>query len=198
MKQKKKSRLFTFICSLLPGTAEMYMGFMKNGVSLMLLFFISFSPIILYGGLDFLMPISVVIWFFGFFHARNIANMDDQDFMIMEDRYIWEEFSDLNWGKVSNKTARKWIAAILIIIGVAQLWDYFSDIVYRLVPEGYWDEFYPAFSNIPQVVISILLVVIGIRLILGKKRELDSTDGEIKNVADIAQIEDKSLNSKEA
>ena len=42
MKQKKKSRFLTFIFSFLPGAAEMYMGFMKNGFSLMMIFFLSF------------------------------------------------------------------------------------------------------------------------------------------------------------
>ena len=42
MVQKKKNKTFTFLCSFLPGAAEMYMGFMKNGLTLMLLFFASF------------------------------------------------------------------------------------------------------------------------------------------------------------
>ena len=199
MKQKKKNRFFTFIFSLLPGAAEMYMGFMKNGFSLMLLFFVSISPILIYGGLDFLMPIGVAIWFYGFFHARNYAGMDDQSFEAMEDNYAWEEFSDIKWNRLSGKTAKKWIAAVLIIIGTAQLWDYFSEIIYRFIPDGYWDSFYPAFSNIPQVVVSVLLVVIGVRMVIGKKKELDTvTEEVVKPVAEIAQIEDKSLDSKEA
>ena len=36
---KKKSGFWTFVFSLLPGAAEMYMGFMKMGISLMGLFF---------------------------------------------------------------------------------------------------------------------------------------------------------------
>ena len=35
MKQQKKGKFFTFIFSFIPGAAEMYMGFMKQGVSLM-------------------------------------------------------------------------------------------------------------------------------------------------------------------
>ena len=38
MKTKKKNRFLTFCFSMLPGAAEMYMGFMKTGVSLMSLF----------------------------------------------------------------------------------------------------------------------------------------------------------------
>ena len=199
MKQKKKNRFFTFIFSFLPGAAEMYMGFMKNGFSLMLFFLLPFALIVIYGGLDFLMPICAVVWFYGFFHARNYAGMDDMTFDAMTDKYIWEEFSDLNFSKVSAKTAKKWIAAALIVIGAALIWDYFSGILYRLIPEGYWDDIYPALSNIPQVVISILMVIVGIRMVVGKKKELDTTsDADVKPIADIAQIEDKSLNSKEA
>jgi len=175
------------------------MGFMKNGFSLMLCFLLPFALIVIYGGLDFLMPICAVMWFYGFFHARNYAGMDDMTFDAMTDKYIWEEFSDLNFSKVSGKTAKKWIAAALIVIGAALIWDYFSGILYRLIPEGYWDDIYPALSNIPQVVISILMVIVGIRMVVGKKKELDTTsDVDVKPIADIAQIEDKSLNSKEA
>ena len=199
MKQKKKNRFFTFIFSFLPGAAEMYMGFMKNGFSLMLCFLLPFALIVIYGGLDFLMPICAVMWFYGFFHARNYAGMDDMTFDAMTDKYIWEEFSDLNFSKVSAKTAKKWIAAALIVIGAALIWDYCSGRLYRLIPEGYWDDIYPALSNIPQVVISILMVIVGIRMVVGKKKELDTTsDADVKPIADIAQIEDKSLNSKEA
>ena len=199
MKQKKKNRFFTFIFSFLPGAAEMYMGFMKNGFSLMLCFLFPFALIVIYGGLDFLMPICAVMWFYGFFHARNYAGMDDMTFDAMTDKYIWEEFSDLNFSKVSGKTVKKWIAAALIVIGAALIWDYFSSILYRLIPEGYWDDIYPALSNIPQVVISILMVIVGIRMIIGKKKELDdSSEVEVKPLADIAQIEDKNPHSKEA
>ena len=199
MKQKKKNRFFTFIFSFLPGAAEMYMGFMKSGFSLMLFFLLPFALIVIYGGLDFLMPICAVMWFYGFFHARNYAGMDDQSFEAMTDRYIWEEFSDLNFNEVSGKTVKKWIAAALIVIGAAMIWDYFSGILYRLIPEGYWDDIYPALSNIPQVVISILMVIVGVRMIIGKKKELDITsETTSKPMADIAKIEDKSLDSKEA
>ncbi len=199
MKQKKKNRFFTLIFSFLPGAAERYMGFMKSGFSLMLFFLLPFALITIYGGLDFLMPICVVMWFYGFFHARNYAGLDDQSFEAMTDKYIWEEFSDLNFSKVSGKVVKKWIAAALIVIGAAMIWDYFSGILYRLIPEGYWDAIYPALSNIPQVVISILMVIVGIRMIIGKKKELDITsETTAKPMADIAQIEEKSLDSKEA
>ena len=71
MKQKKKNKFFTFIFSLLPGAAEMYMGFMKNGLSMMVMFFISFVPMILFDYMEFMMLLSIVLWFYGFFYAMN-------------------------------------------------------------------------------------------------------------------------------
>ena len=41
MKPTKKNNFFTFIFSFLPGAAEMYMGFMKNGFSILAIFFIA-------------------------------------------------------------------------------------------------------------------------------------------------------------
>ena len=73
MKQKKKNKFFTFIFSLLPGAAEMYMGFMKNGLSMMIIFFITFLPMAAFNSMEFMMLLSAVVWFYGFFHARNSA-----------------------------------------------------------------------------------------------------------------------------
>ena len=41
MKQRKKNKLLTLFFSFIPGAAEMYMGFMKQGLSLMALMAVS-------------------------------------------------------------------------------------------------------------------------------------------------------------
>ena len=66
MKQKRKNRFFTFIFSCLPGAAEMYMGFMKNGLTLMIFFFLSFVPIVFFSSFEFLMALGLVICFLDF------------------------------------------------------------------------------------------------------------------------------------
>ena len=38
MKPRKKNNFFTLVCSFCPGAAEMYMGFMKSGLSLLVVF----------------------------------------------------------------------------------------------------------------------------------------------------------------
>ena len=186
MKQKRKNRFFTFIFSCLPGAAEMYMGFMKNGVTLMICFFLSFVPMLFFRSLDFLMALGVVIWFFGFFHARNFAGMSDAEFDAMEDKYIWEEFPEIGNIRIANTTVKKCIAAVLIILGCGQLWNYFSGIIYNMIPQNIWSDIYPVIEGIPSVVIAILFVAVGVFMIRGKKKELDiAPTVEVQRIAEI-------------
>ena len=186
MKQKRKNRFFTFIFSCLPGAAEMYMGFMKNGLTLMIFFFLSFVPIVFFSSFEFLMALGLVIWFFGFFHARNYASMTDAEFDAMEDRYIWEEFPELGNIWIANTTVKKVIAAILIILGCGQLWRYFSGIIYNLIPQNIWREIYPVVDGIPSVAIALLFITVGVLMVRGKKRELDiAPTVEIQRISEI-------------
>jgi hypothetical protein len=186
MKQKRKNRFFTFIFSCLPGAAEMYMGFMKNGLTLMIFFFLSFVPIVFFSSFEFLMALGLVIWFFGFFHARNYASMTDAEFDSMEDRYIWEEFPELGNIRIANTTVKRVIAAILIILGCGQLWRYFSGIIYNLIPQNIWREIYPVVEGIPSVAIALLFITVGVLMVRGKKRELDiAPTVEIQRISEI-------------
>ena len=186
MKQKRKNRFFTFIFSLLPGAAEMYMGFLKNGLTLMVLFFLSFVPMVFFSSLEFLMALGVVIWFFGFFHARNYASMTDAEFDAMEDKYIWEEFPEFRNVKIANTTVKKVIAGILILLGCGQLWNYFSSVLFHMIPDALWDTVYPIVREIPQFVFAVLFIAIGIHMIKGKKRLLDAAPSvEVQRIAEI-------------
>lgn len=174
MKQQKKSKFFTFIFSFIPGAAEMYMGFMKQGFSLMALFVVCLAvPLAIPGGILAILALSaVLVWFYAFFHARNLAAMVMDEFNALEDCFIWEGFLEEKNFRISSPTLRKWGAAILIVLGAVILWDNFSSIVYNLIPQRYWNELYPIIDRIPQVVIALLIIMIGFRLMAGKKEEL--------------------------
>ena len=60
--QKQKRGFWLFIFSLIPGAGEMYMGFKKQGISIMLLFWgaIALASITGLGWLAMFLP---VIWF---------------------------------------------------------------------------------------------------------------------------------------
>lgn len=172
MKQKK-GKFFTFIFSFLPGAAEMYMGFMKSGISIMAIFFFSIiipSVLMLSDAFAFL---AILIWFCGFFHARNLAACSEEVFQSLPDEFIWESFTNGRKLPISNPALRKWGAGILIFCGVILLWQNISSMIYRLIPESMWVHLAPLVDRIPQTAVAILIIIIGIKMIMGKKEELD-------------------------
>ena len=170
---KKKSGFFTFIFSLFPGAAEMYMGFMKMGVSLMGLF-LGLFVLASFFGVGILAVIDVVVWFYSFFHANNLRAMDDEDFYALEDEYLFhfggqeQEF----WNKMVVSRYRKLIAVVLILIGISVLWNNFLDLLYIMIPNFMWDVIYQVSYRIPQVILGIGIIAAGVYMIRGKKKEL--------------------------
>lgn len=178
MKPKKKNKFFTFLCSFLPGAAEMYMGFMKMGISLLAVFFASFALPALIHASDVFICLTFVIWIFGFFHARNLATTDEQEFEKIQDQFIWEKYTEGKSVNFSGKKERKVIAWILILIGATILWHNFKDLMYRLIPDVLWETCYPVVSNIPGTIVAVLIIYIGIKLIAGKKQALGLEEKE--------------------
>ncbi len=175
MKQRKKNNLFTFFCSFIPGAAEMYMGFMKMGFSIMAIFTISIMIPIIFN-LEILLCIPVLIWFFAFFHARNIATCDNETFLSLEDKWIWESFISIERVPSLNRVYQKWFAIILIIVGFGSLLNNCMNMIYNLIPDNLWNVLYPIVNQIPKIFISIVLIVIGMKMIRGKKEQIDGKE----------------------
>ena len=172
MRPKKKNKFYTFILSFMPGAAEMYMGFMKKGVSMMGIFLLCIIiPIFLNSGI--LAATSVLVWCYSFFHARNLAACDDMEFEELKDDYVWTPFTNETNIRLSNPSLRKWGATVMILFGVIMLWQNFSELIYRFIPESLWDMLAPIVQRVPEVVIAFILIYAGLHMIKGKKEELD-------------------------
>lgn len=175
----KKSRFWTFIFSLIPGAGEMYMGFFRHGISVMALFFltITVSAFINIGPLLFLLPI---IWFYSFFHVHNLKNMPDEEFYALEDDFILPlkgtSYDNINVD-VLIKKYRKPLAIILIIIGLTILWRNLISLLDYIMPNFLTNFLWEFSYQIPQAIIGILILLLGLYLITGKKRELDDKQG---------------------
>lgn len=169
MKAKKKNRFLTFCFSFLPGAGEMYMGFMRMGVSLMIAFFLMiFIPVVLM--IDGLVSFAVVIWFYGFFHVNHLASLSDEEFAQIEDTYLFE-MDALTGGKDFVQKYHKWIAGGLIIAGICLLWNTATDLMFVRFPAIY--EMMSIVGNyVPRVLIAVVIIVIGINMIRGKKKQL--------------------------
>lgn len=177
---RKKNGFLTFIFSLLPGAGEMYMGFMKQGVSLMGAFFllIFLASWLNMGPLLFVLP---VLWCYGFFHVHNLRGMPDEEFYAVEDDYLFHLEQALPKGTGTNKKYRNMLAIVFIVIGTAVLCDNLSQVIRWCLP-SYLVNYYRSFVNmVPQMACGVLLIIGGIWLIRGKKEELDNMEFNVMN-----------------
>lgn len=165
---RKKSGFLTFCFSLIPGAGEMYMGFMKQGISIMAFFWllIFLAAFFSMGPLLFILPI---LWCYSFFNVHNIRGMSDEEFYALEDDYLFHLNENAFWGRLKGKQSNL-LAVVLIIIGVVIMWNRLADYFRWLLPDSiYWY----IMDDIPQLLIAVLLIWCGIYLIRGKKKQLD-------------------------
>ena len=80
--------------------------------------------------------------------------------------------------KISGKTGRKWFAVLLIVFGCGILWSSFRNIFFQFIPDELWEMLYPVINRIPETILAIVIIFIGIRMILGKKEELNGEADE--------------------
>lgn len=183
--RKKKNRFILFWLSLMPGAGEMYLGFMKMGLSLLVMFILG---IIVASELQMgiLALIPIVVWIYGFFHANNLGGLDDETFYGMEDRYlgiIYEE--EMNIFKSTASGKYKKVAAILmILVGFNLLFHVVTDIVKGIFYSLGYEDFYLQMAwfidrvggDAIRVVIGVVIIWFGFSLIRGKKKEIESSE----------------------
>lgn len=167
----KKNRFYTFCFSLLPGAGEMYLGFMKMGLSLMSIFF----GIVCIGAILELTPLiflAIISWFYSFFHVHNLISLPDEEFYAIEDEYLFfDKYSSFDLNLVNG--LRKIIAACLIFVGIILLWNGVLDAIYNYIPAYMYSILNDITYRIPKILFGIVIIYIGIRMIRGKKNALD-------------------------
>jgi len=151
----------------------MYMGFMKMGLSLMGLFAVTLA---IAGTLDLgaVLLLSVVIWFYGFFHAHNLAGLEEDKFRAVEDDYLFH-MSSFSRGKEFISFYRKAVAAVLIFLGAVMLWDVICRFTLDYVQLP--DELNSVISGmndvLPRIIISVAIIILGVHMIKGKKKDVE-------------------------
>ncbi len=186
---RKKTGFFTFIFSLFPGCGETYLGFYKNGVSMMLTAF-ALIGVSMFSSTGFLMVFFPVLWFYSFCHVHNLVALSDEEFYAVEDRYIYDLPDDSLKGVFKTAKMRTYIGVACIVVGVCALWNTLESLLRRTFEDSFYDYYIaPFFDYVPQVLIGGVVVALGVILIKGKKKELDE--------AETQRIEDKNVNSGE-
>lgn len=169
--RKKKNGFMTFIFSFIPGCAEMYWGYMKNGVSILALFCASVFLSGIFGNGAFML-LAVVMYAYAFFHARNMAHMSDEEFAETEDAYLISE-EMLKKAGITGKKYHRFLAAVLIVCGCWFLLDtglYLLRNIFPAIQDAVW----MIQNSISKIFAAAILIGIGIRLIRGKKEQEDA------------------------
>lgn len=168
----KKNGFFTFIFSLLPGAGEMYMGFMKRGISTMAVFFLVIA-LSVWSGIGPFMFVLPIVWFYSFFTVHNLRSLPDDEFFAIEDNFIFNFDGDKDKALFLAKKYKNIIAIFLIIVGVSNLWDNLNHTFADLLPSPFSSFIRSLSYYAPQSLISFAIIALGVYLIRGKKKELD-------------------------
>ena len=196
--QKKKSRFWLFIWSLVPGAGHMYLGFMKMGISLMLGFMILIAVAAL-TNLGVLAIFPIALYIYSFFHANNLGALSDAEFYSIQDQYLlgMEGLDSIEKIRVSiSQKYRKVAAFILIAIGAVMLWNMGFDMLVDIFEWNGWNNYYLrqvsyfVSDQLPRVVIAIAVIWIGISLIRGKKVEYIEDEQDTAGKRDITNEQD--------
>lgn len=171
-----KNGFLLFIASCLSGCGQMYQGYMKRGVSLLLSFFlvIFVSTYFYLGTLALFLP---VIWLYAFFDSYALRSQLSAG-TAPEDAFLFglSDMDSKRLGALLHKR-HSLIGWVLVILGAYMLYDmlmgqlsglffgWFGEWLYSLLRYG-----------LPRVVITVLVILLGLWFIRGPKAKAPIED----------------------
>lgn len=112
----KKNGFFTFIFSFIPGAGQMYQGYMKRGLSIMIAFVLLGCGTVecfdLFG-----LGVILTIIAYSFFDTFNIRNMSIEERENKKDEYVWNNLDGIIPEGFKTKK-NKFLGVLLILIGL--------------------------------------------------------------------------------
>ena len=172
---KQKKGFLVFLCSLIPGAGELYMGFFQKGLSIMILFWSIFA-LCSATGMGWSLMFLPILWFYSFFDVHNLKSLSEEEFYSMQDAPILYMNTFITDKRSFLKKYRYVVAVFFIIFGICLLWQSFSGILLNLLPPAIAAILKRITYYLPQAFFSVLLIGAGICLILGKRKELNEDE----------------------
>lgn len=184
--QLKKNKFLTVLFAIHPGVSQMYQGLMKKGISMMIIFY----GIIAAAATLYLPIIAIaipILWFYSFFDAINRINYTVDELKAVEDKFFMLDI-DTNGSKTIKLFKNKhlfigWgllIVGIYVILNITIFSDY--DLMNRIFGENATYYLREIKYMIPQMIIPIVCLVIGIKLIMGGKNKKSKSEIENTNI----------------
>ncbi len=178
---KKKNGFVAFICSLIQGAGEMYLGFMKEGLSIMCL---AYAMFVTGAWIDasWLACSVVILWFYSLFNVHNKVSLPDEEFYTLEDNYLFHLDQILPEGRLNGRQT-KVFGWLLVLFGIATVWKSSIRNLLAVLETCISSDFADLVGNylygIPRFVVAVILIVCGVRMILKKKIELYTEPEEL-------------------
>ena len=172
----KKSAFWTFIFSCWPGAGQMYLGYTKRGASLMTGF------LLLLGASNFLnlwlfATFTPVVWFYAFFDAWSIRNMDPaKREQFPDDFLLFPQFDQRSSAEQFAKSHRRAFGIGLILLGFYVLYNNLllpplAALISTVKVDLYW--LWRMANGLPTLVVAVLIILLGLRLMRGERRADD-------------------------
>lgn len=166
---KEQHGFLLFLTSCMCGCGQMYQGYMKRGLSLLLSFFviIAAAGFLMLGPLAFFTP---VVWLYAFFDSYNLRRQIVQG-TAPEDAYLFG-LSDMDNQQMTAllKKRHSVVGWVLVIVGLYLLYDmvmnrlgwFFGDWLYSLLR-----------YDLPRMAVTVLVILLGLWFIRGPKAKAD-------------------------
>jgi len=207
----KKNKFLTFCFAVIPGCGHMYLGYMKRGLQFMMMFaifalfgFFSINELRSETISIFFIVLLPIIWFYQMFDSMHtISQMRRLEIVYPED----DGFFIPGFSKISNLDSLvffkkpkviKTIAAVLICIGAYVLFMNMSQGIYQMIYDStsnlkirdiYSNTYSTIMRYVPPVLISLGLIIVGIRLLKGNKKNRYNADTYISDVNKITETD---------
>lgn len=170
---KQKKGFWTFIFSLIPGAGEMYMGFRKQGISIMLLFW-GIIAVASGTSLNWIIMLLPILWFYSFFNVHNLKSLSEDEFYAIEDNYVLHLDQVIGDADLFVSKYRTIVAVLLIFFGVSILWSNFTELLYWILPSRLADFISNITYRLPEIVIAVAIIIAGCYILSHKKAQLDN------------------------
>ena len=172
----QKKGFLLFLCSLIPGAGELYMGFKKRGVSMMAIFW-GIVALTCVSGLEWFALALPVVWAYSFFQVHNLKSLPEEVFYLQKDEYAFHFDYVLGHKREMLKKYRV-VIAVCILLGGSVLFHTFGDILYYLLPMHLADSFAMVSGMIKNAVVAVVFLGGGIYLAVNKEKWQDFFEKE--------------------
>lgn len=167
----QKNGILTFLFAFIPGAGQMYQGYMKRGLSLILICCAICMVAALISPAAFFL---IVVWMYSFFDTFNLRAQIATGTAPTDDYLVHFDPKDKRLVQMMLDS-HKLVGWTLIVFGVLIayeniLMNALNDLMWRWGKDNpFFRAFYLVMDQLPQVVVCVALIVCGIWLVKGPK-----------------------------